>query len=117
RCLLVLPLGDVHIAEIGIGAATLRVACNRLLIGLCSFVQFPAYTLVVISRNGQLFPFAGMLAQLECLGVIFAGASSLTHAVVIVAHIHIANGKVRVEFDGVLMVRQGGGCTFLRISL
>jgi hypothetical protein len=49
------------------------VALNLLLIRLGRFIQFPSYIRIVVGGDRQLFPFAGMFPQLECLGVVVAG--------------------------------------------
>ena len=42
---------------------------------LCRFVEFPGYIEIIISRDCQAFPLAGVISQLEGLGEIFPGAS------------------------------------------
>src|SRR5580693_9674323 len=48
-----------------------------------------------------------MLAQLERLGDVLSGTLWFRQNGVIVAHCEIPHGKVRIEFDGTLMVWQG----------
>ena len=63
-----------------------------------------------------LRPFAGAFAQLECLGIVPAGSPDLNEIGVLIAHCPIAHGKIRVELDAALMVRQGCAGTFLAQS-
>jgi hypothetical protein len=95
-----MPLLGVHVAQIAMPRGTARVALDPLLTGLCRLRQLPGYVFVVVdSGDTQPFSLAGMLPQLERLGVIFAGASYLTHGVVLGADCLISLGKIRVEFD------------------
>jgi hypothetical protein len=76
--LFILPLRCVRIAQIKMCSVFSRVGLDFLLIGLCRFVQFPGYVRIVVSSDVQLFPFGGMLAQLKCLGEVFAAPPYLT---------------------------------------
>src|SRR5215469_15830332 len=117
RCFLVLPLGAVKVAQVEMGSVVPWVAGNPFLICLCRSIQLARYALIIESSDPQPFTLAGMLSQLECLGEIFAGAFQLTHGEVIAAHCCIAQGKIRVDFDGMLMVGQSIGCTLLAMRL
>jgi hypothetical protein len=81
------------------------------------FIQFSSYIHIVGGGDMQLFPFAGMFAQLECLREVIAGPPYLAESRVVAAHCKVAHGKIRVKLDGTLMVRQGGGGAFLVTGL
>src|SRR5580693_1823541 len=95
------------------GDSVSRVALNLLLISLGGLMQFPTDDEVVGTRDGKLFPFAGMLPQLKGLGVVLAGSCDLFETVVVVPYRPICEREIRIKLDGALMVRQGCGETFL----
>ena len=113
RELLELSLAAVYNAKPKMSPVVSRIAGNPLLISLRCFIQLPGYILIVLSGDDHSFPLTGMLAQLECLGKIFAGAPEFTQAEVVGAYCFISHGKIRIEFDGALSVRQRSGGTFL----
>src|SRR6266436_5447386 len=90
-----------------------RVARNLLLICLRCFFQFPGYTSIVVGGDRQLFPLAGMFAQLECLGVILACPLCLRKIAVADPHCPIPPCKIRIKLDGTLIVWQGCRDAFL----
>ena len=82
----ILPLRAIDNAQIAIGYVISRVVLNHLLICLGGLVQFAGYILVVDGGDAQLFPFAGMLPQLECLGEVLAGSPCLAETAVGATH-------------------------------
>src|SRR5256885_15010804 len=90
-----------------------RVALDPLLISLFRFLQFPGHDLVIGSRNGQLFPLAGVLAQLKRLVEVLAGPPELTKAEIVGADRLVPAGKIRIKLDGALVMREGCGGAFL----
>ena len=54
-----------------------RIAVDLLFVGLSRFVQFSGDILIEESSDLKPLPFACMLTQLKCLGVVFAGTFKL----------------------------------------
>ena len=73
RSFFILPLLAAYAAQIVVRSGIPWVALHGLLIRLGRFIQFPGDIRIVEGGDAKLFPFAGMLPQLECLGVVLAG--------------------------------------------
>ena len=104
----------VHYAQIEAGSRLARVVLNFLLIILGCLVQFSGDIQIVVGGHRQLLPFAGMVAQLECLGQIFARPPGSAETEVLPAHRQVAHGKIRIKFNGALIVRQAAAGPFSR---
>src|SRR5437667_2175218 len=115
--LLILTHLRINDAHDGVGRVVAGIAFNLLLQRLSCLVQLPCDTQIVKRGNDQLFPFTGVLAQLECFGEIFICPSDLTQTGVVAAHCEIAHCKIWVELDGTLMVGQGCCGVFLATDL
>jgi len=70
-----------------------------------------------VSSDRQPFPFAGMLPQLKCLGVVLARSLQLAESEVGAAHRCIRRRKIRIKLDGALVVRNVSARCRMRIVL
>lgn len=114
---LVLSPLRIHDAQIGIGDAFAGKALHPLLICLGRLIELSRHILIVLARDPQLFSLARMFPQMECFRVVLAGPAYFAETPVIAANRLIANGKIRIQFDGVLIVSQGCSGTFFGVSL
>jgi len=53
-----------------------------------------------------------MFPQLECLGVVLAGPTLFSESVIVGAQYSVGHGKIRIELDGTLKVREGRAINF-----
>src|ERR1019366_10711438 len=110
--LLIQTLFGVDDAKIEVASGLLRGALNLLLIRLGRFAQLSPDIELVVRGQRELFPLAGMIAQLESLGEVLTGPPRLGETEVFPAHCQVAHGKIRIELDGALVVRQSSAGAF-----
>ena len=117
RSLLVLPPGGVQHGQIDVRASFPGVALNLLLKRLGRFIEFPGNNGIEVGGDRQLLAFTSMFPHPELFGEILAGPPNFVETGVVAAHCAVAHGEIRIKLDGTLVVRQGGGGSFLSVSL
>src|SRR5271169_6315936 len=109
QSLFLLPDGLVAQSEVVARRGIARIGLYKLLVDLDGLVVVLVDNVVVMRRYVQSFAFAGSLLQVKCLGDKTRGQLVLGKIAVSHAEGRIRQGKVGVEFDGALEMRNGLG--------
>ena len=116
RRVFVLSQGGVDQTHIDVCVAVGEIL-NFLVEHLERFIELAGDAAIVIRGDVELFAFAGVFSQFVCFGEVFTGAHAFAHIDVIAAESHVTERKVRIDFDGTLIVGQRGGRSLFAVGV
>ena len=105
HCLLVLAGRGISERQVVPWDRVPGISLLPLLIDRDALVYFPRHLAVIMSGYVELFPLARPVLEIEGLGQVFSLLGGLRHVAVNHAQGGIRHGKIRIQFDGALQIR------------
>src|ERR1700730_16851459 len=104
RRFVILCQRGIRNAESAVSSIVTRVILNPFLISLRRLIELASHEAIVVSRNRKFLPLTGVGTKLKGFALILAGPSEFSQAGIAVGQSPVSRGKIRVEFDGALIV-------------